>query len=48
VVEFRGALRADDDGSVIEGSVGYNLSTRLQFVGSLAFIEDELARSVAD
>jgi hypothetical protein len=37
VVEFRGALRADGDGSVIEGSVGYNLRTRLQFVGCLAF-----------
>jgi len=37
VVEFRGALRAEGEGSVIEGSVGYNLRTRMQFVGCLAF-----------
>jgi len=37
VVEFRGALRADGDGSAIEGSLGYNLRTKLQFVGCLAF-----------
>jgi len=35
VVEFRGVLRADGDGSVIEGSVGYNLRTKVQFVGCL-------------
>ncbi len=35
VVEFRGALRADGEGSVIEGSVGYNLRTKSQFFGCL-------------
>ncbi len=35
VVEFRGKLRADGDGSVIEGSVGYNLRTKSQFFGCL-------------
>lgn len=36
VVEFRGVLRAEGDGSVIEGSVGYSLRTKFQFVGCLA------------
>lgn len=36
VVEFRGVLRAEDDGSVIEGSVGYSVRTKIQFVGCLA------------
>ena len=35
VVEFRGVLRADGDGSVIEGSVGYNLRSKVQFFGCL-------------
>ncbi len=35
IVEFRGVLRADGDGSVIEGSVAFNLRTRLQFLGCL-------------
>ena len=35
VVEFRGVLRADGDGSVIEGSVGYNRRTKIQFFGCL-------------
>ena len=35
VVEFRGLLRADGDGSAIEGSIGYNLRTKFQFVGCL-------------
>lgn len=35
VVEFRGVLWSDGDGSVIEGSVGYNLRTKFQFVGCL-------------
>jgi hypothetical protein len=35
VVEFRGVLRADGGGSVIEGTVGYNLRTKFQFVGCL-------------
>lgn len=35
VVEFRGTLRAEGDGSVIEGQVGFNLRTRVQFVGCL-------------
>ena len=35
IVEFRGVLRADGDGSVIEGSVAYNLRSRLQFIGCL-------------
>jgi len=35
VVEFRGVLRADGDGSVIEGTVGYNLRTKSQFLGCL-------------
>ena len=35
VVEFRGELRADGDGSVIEGSVGYNFRTKVQFCGCL-------------
>lgn len=35
-VEFRGVLRADGDGSVIEGSVAFKLRTRLQFLGFLA------------
>lgn len=35
VVEFRGVLRAEGDGSVIEGSVEYNLRTKLQFIGCL-------------
>ena len=35
VVEFRGVLRAEGDGSVIEGAVGYNPRTRIQFVGFL-------------
>jgi hypothetical protein len=35
VVEFRGVLRADGEGSVIEGSVGYNLRTKFQFIGCL-------------
>ncbi len=34
-VEFRGIIRADGDGSVIEGVVGYNLRARVQFVGCL-------------
>lgn len=37
VVEFRGVLRADGDGSAIEGSVGYNLRTKVQFLGCLVF-----------
>ena len=36
IVEFRGVLRADGDGSVIEGSLGYNLRTKFQFIGCLA------------
>ena len=36
VVEFRGVLRAEGDGSAIEGSVEYNLRTKIQFVGCLA------------
>ncbi len=36
VVEFRGVLRAEGDGSAIEGTVGYNLRTKIQFVGCLA------------
>ena len=36
IVEFRGVLRADGEGSVIEGSVGYKLRTKIQFVGCLA------------
>lgn len=35
VVEFRGVLRADGKGSVIEGFVGYSLRTKSQFVGCL-------------
>ena len=35
VVEFRGVLRADGDGSVIEGSLGYSLRTKIQFLGFL-------------
>ena len=35
IVEFRGILRADGDGSVIEGCVAYNLRTKFQFVGCL-------------
>ena len=35
VVEFRGVLRADGDGSAIEGNVEYNLRTKVQFVGCL-------------
>jgi hypothetical protein len=35
VAEFRGVLCAEGDGSVIEGSVGYNLRTKLQFIGCL-------------
>lgn len=35
IVEFRGVLRADGDGSLIEGAVGFNLRTRIQFVGCL-------------
>jgi len=34
-VEFRGIIRADGDGSVIEGVVGYNLRARVQFAGCL-------------
>lgn len=36
VVEFRGTLRAEGDGSVIEGRLEYNLRTKVQFVGCLA------------
>ncbi len=36
VVEFRGVLRAEGDGCAIEGTVGYNLRTKFQFVGCLA------------
>lgn len=35
VVEFRGVLREEGDGSVIQGSVGYNLRTKFQFVGCI-------------
>ena len=35
VVEFRGVLRSEGDGSVIEGRVEYNLRTKAQFVGCL-------------
>jgi len=35
IVEFRGVLRAEGEGSVVEGAVGYNLRTRFQFVGCL-------------
>jgi len=35
VVEFRGVLRAQGDGSAIDGTVGYNLRTKFQFVGCL-------------
>lgn len=35
VVEFRGVLRAEGDGSAIDGTVGYNLRTKFQFVGCL-------------
>ena len=35
IVEFRGVLRAEAEGSVIEGSVAYNLRTKFQFVGCL-------------
>ncbi len=36
VVEFRGVLRAEGDGCKIEGTVGYNLRTKVQFAGCLA------------
>ncbi len=36
VVEFRGVLRVEGDGSVIEGTVGYNFRTKFQFAGCLA------------
>ena len=36
VVEFQGVLRAEGDGCAIEGTVGYNLRTKFQFVGCLA------------
>ena len=35
VVEFQGVLRAEGDGSAIDGTVGYNLRTKFQFVGCL-------------
>jgi len=35
VVEFRGVLQAEGDGSAIDGTVGYNLRTKFQFVGCL-------------
>ena len=35
IVEFRGVLRAEGEGSVIEGSVAYNLRSKLQFAGCL-------------
>ena len=35
VAEFRGTLRAEGKGSVIEGSVAYNLRTKIQFIGCL-------------
>ena len=37
VIEFDGALRADNGGSVIEGSLQYKRSTKVQFVGLLGF-----------
>jgi hypothetical protein len=33
VIEFRGTLRADGDGSVFEGSLAYTFGTKVQFVG---------------
>jgi hypothetical protein len=35
VIEFRGTLRADGDGSAFEGSLAYTFGTKLQFVGLL-------------
>ena len=35
IVEFRGVLRAEGEGTVIEGSVAYNLRSQLQFAGCL-------------
>ena len=37
IVEFRGALRPDGDGCVIEGTVNYKLRTKVQFLGCLVF-----------
>ena len=37
VVRFEGRIAPDGDGTVIEGTVRYNLATRMQFAGTLAF-----------
>ncbi|MGA8048707.1 MAG: hypothetical protein WCA09_00850 [Burkholderiales bacterium] len=36
VVEFRGTLRPEGNGSAFEGSVAYTFGTKIQFVGLLA------------
>jgi len=36
VVEFDGTLRAEGDGSAIEGSLAYTVGSKVQFVGLLA------------
>jgi len=35
-VQFEGTLRAEENGTVIEGTLCYKLATRIQFVGLLA------------
>jgi hypothetical protein len=35
VIEFRGTLRADGEGSAFEGELGYAFGTKFQFVGIL-------------
>jgi hypothetical protein len=35
VIEFRGTLRADGEGSAFEGELGYAFGTKFQFVGLL-------------
>jgi hypothetical protein len=35
VIEFRGTLRADGEGSAFEGELGYAYGTKFQFVGML-------------
>jgi hypothetical protein len=37
VVRFEGRIAPEGDGTVIEGTVRYNLATRIQFAGTLAF-----------
>lgn len=36
VVEFNGEIRSTGEGTVIEGTVGYQAATRIQFVGLLS------------